>query len=452
MSQWRPHDDRCSHPLPRRTPKTLRIFLTISLSACIYWFLSIKTVTYEPFRAALGVTNAELGTLLGITGFVQVFGYITLGWLQDMLQIRGIIMIDLIVYALLALSLALLPTPPFWWLCVVFAGFGLFGEALYWPTVQKATRGMSGPTHQAALFSTQEALRGAMGFIANLVTLLLFVTFGSQVIGVRMAMICYPLVMVALAYVVFHNVPADFLQKTPEMHEVATKRPRTSPGIVLTTLRSPIVWTTGLAAFAGYTAYIAVTTYALVLFQSTFSINDTYIAALGMINTGILPVVAALLSGWIARRFRSSSQWMTVLFVAAATLSFAVIPLSGSDTPYAGLIATGFLALCCYAIRAVYFVPIGEYDIDDAHAATVMSVASFLGYLPSFLAYPIFGTIIDAASNGHSAQRTIFLVLGIVCIIGMLISVAGHLLIEQRRRQRPWPTLIPITMVKEEHS
>lgn len=311
---------------------------------------------------------------------------------------------------------------------------------------------MSGPTHQAALFSTQEALRGAMGFIANLVTLLLFVTFGSQVIGVRMAMICYPLVMVALAYVVFHNVPADFLQKTPEMHEVATKRPRTSPGIVLTTLRSPIVWTTGLAAFAGYTAYIAVTTYALVLFQSTFSINDTYIAALGMINTGILPVVAALLSGWIARRFRSSSQWMTVLFVAAATLSFAVIPLSGSDTPYAGLIATGFLALCCYAIRAVYFVPIGEYDIDDAHAATVMSVASFLGYLPSFLAYPIFGTIIDAASNGHSAQRTIFLVLGIVCIIGMLISVAGHLLIEQRRRQRPWPTLIPITMVKEEHS
>ncbi|MBS5401634.1 MAG: MFS transporter [Bifidobacterium sp.] len=433
------------------TPKTLRIFLTISLSACIYWFLSIKTVTYEPFRAALGVTNTELGTLLGITGFVQVFGYITLGWLQDMLQIRGIIMIDLIVCALLALSLALLPTPPFWWLCVVFAGFGLFGEALYWPTVQKATRGMSGPTHQAALFSTQEALRGAMGFIANLVTLLLFVTFGSQVIGVRMAMICYPLVMVALAYVVFHNVPADFLQKTPEMHEVATKRPRTSPGIVLTTLRS-LVWTTGLAAFAGYTAYIAVTTYALVLFQSTFSINDTYIAALGMINTGILPVVAALLSGWIARRFRSSSQWMTVLFVAAATLSFAVIPLSGSDTPYAGLIATGFLALCCYAIRAVYFVPIGEYDIDDAHAATVMSVASFLGYLPSFLAYPIFGTIIDAASNGHSAQRTIFLVLGIVCIIGMLISVAGHLLIEQRRRQRPWPTLIPITMVKEEHS
>lgn len=56
------------------TPKTLRIFLTISLSACIYWFLSIKTVTYEPFRAALGVTNTELGTLLGITGFVQVSG------------------------------------------------------------------------------------------------------------------------------------------------------------------------------------------------------------------------------------------------------------------------------------------------------------------------------------------------------------------------------------------
>lgn len=154
--------------------KGVRIFLTISLSACVYWFLSIKTVVYEPFRQALDVTNTQLGVLLGITGFVQVFGYVALGWLQDSLQIRKVIAVDLVAYALLALTLAVLPDLPFWWLCCVFAGFGLFGEALYWPTIQKATRGLSGPAHQAALFSTQEALRGAMGLAANFVTLTLF--------------------------------------------------------------------------------------------------------------------------------------------------------------------------------------------------------------------------------------------------------------------------------------
>lgn len=158
--------------------KGVRIFLTISLSACVYWFLSIKTVVYEPFRQALDVTNTQLGVLLSITGFVQVFGYVALGWLQDSLQIRKVIAVDLVAYALLALTLAVLPDLPFWWLCCVFAGFGLFGEALYWPTIQKATRGLSGPAHQAALFSTQEALRGAMGLAANFVTLTLFLAGG----------------------------------------------------------------------------------------------------------------------------------------------------------------------------------------------------------------------------------------------------------------------------------
>ncbi|MBL3896065.1 hypothetical protein [Bifidobacterium longum] len=111
--------------------KGVRIFLTISLSACVYWFLSIKTVVYEPFRQALDVTNTQLGVLLSITGFVQVFGYVALGWLQDSLQIRKVIAVDLVAYALLALTLAVLPDLPFWWLCCVFAGFGLFGEALY---------------------------------------------------------------------------------------------------------------------------------------------------------------------------------------------------------------------------------------------------------------------------------------------------------------------------------
>lgn len=97
--------------------KGVRIFLTISLSACVYWFLSIKTVVYEPFRQALDVTNTQLGVLLSITGFVQVFGYVVLGWLQDSLQIRKVIAVDLVAYALLALTLAVLPDLPFWWLC-----------------------------------------------------------------------------------------------------------------------------------------------------------------------------------------------------------------------------------------------------------------------------------------------------------------------------------------------
>ena len=158
--------------------KGTRTFFVISLSSCIYWFLSIKGVIYEPFRQALGVTNAQLGFLLGVAGFVQVFGYLALGWVQDSLNIRKVIAFDLIGYGLIAMSLAVATNLPLWYLTIAFACFGLFGEALYWPTIQKSTRGLSDGVHQAALFSVQEAMRGAMGLFANMITLLLLI-FGA---------------------------------------------------------------------------------------------------------------------------------------------------------------------------------------------------------------------------------------------------------------------------------
>lgn len=422
--------------------KGVRIFLTISLSACVYWFLSIKTVVYEPFRQALDVTNTQLGVLLSITGFVQVFGYVALGWLQDSLQIRKVIAVDLVAYALLALTLAVLPDLPFWWLCCVFAGFGLFGEALYWPTIQKATRGLSGPAHQAALFSTQEALRGAMGLAANFVTLTLFLAGGSRIIGVRAAMACYPLIMIVLAIIVLRNTPADFLRTSGG----DAQRPTAGEGLrsVAAAVRSPIVWTTGMAAMTCYVVYIAATTYALPLFQDTYGMPSQLVAVLGMVNTGVFPVVSALASGLVARRFPTSPCWMAALFVIATFLGVVIMVMPAGGSPVPVIVVTALLALSCYGIRAVYFVPIGEYGTDPRHSATVMSVASFLGYLPSFFAYPLFGAIIDASGGGIAAQRTVFALVVASCAAEAVFSLASHRLIVRRRWDTGWPAPIAV--------
>lgn len=100
------------------------------------------------------------------------------------------------------------------------------------------------------------------------------------------------------------------------------------------------------------------------------------------------------------------------------------------------IVATALLALSCYGIRAVYFVPIGEYGTDPRHSATVMSVASFLGYLPSFFAYPLFG--------GIAAQRTVFALVVASCAAGAVFSLASHRLIVRRRRDTGWPAPIAV--------
>ncbi|KAB8289077.1 Major Facilitator Superfamily [Bifidobacterium ramosum] len=416
-----------------------RTFFVISLSSCIYWFLSIKGVIYEPFRQALGVTNTQLGFLLGVTGFVQVFGYLLLGWIQDFLVIRKVIAFDLVAYGLIAMSLAVATDLPFWYLVIAFACFGLFGEALYWPTIQKSTRGLSDGVHQAALFSTQEAMRGVMGLFANMVTLVLFTVSLSPVTGARTAMTCYALLMMVFSVIVLRNIPEDFLHDDRHDAARATRGSgdvrRTGLAAIVGALRLPIVWTTGLATMAGYTAYIAATTYTLPLLQQTFGLSDTQAAVYGLINTGIFPVVSALASGAVAKRFADSPRWMVVLFLACAVCALPLALLPKRPGWFAACtVVTCLLALTCYAIRAVYYVPIGEYGVPNDQSATVMSVTSFLGYMPSFFAYPLFGAIIDGSATGADAYRTVFVIILLSSLAGAGFSLCGHRLIAAKRR------------------
>lgn len=159
------------------------------------------------------VHNAQLGFLLGLIGFVQIFGYALLGWLQDLLPIRKLIAVDLWGYGIFALILGLVPHLPYWFLILAFAAFGFFGDAIYWPTIQKSTKGLATERTQAAAFSTQECIRSAIGLVPNACTLGLFTLGGSHVFGARIPMCAYPVCMMLFSFVVLRFIPKDFLHE-----------------------------------------------------------------------------------------------------------------------------------------------------------------------------------------------------------------------------------------------
>ena len=68
----------------------------------------------------------------------------------------------------------------------------------------------------------------------------------------------------------------------------------------------------------------------------------------------------------------------------------------------------------------------------------------FLGYLPSFFAYPLFGAIIDASGGGIAAQRTVFALVVASCAAEAVFSLASHRLIVRRRRDTGWPAPIAV--------
>lgn len=400
------------------------VFLVITFSTSIYWFSGIKSILYEPFREALGVTNAQLGFLLGLVGFVQIFGFLILGWLQDLVPIKRLIAVDMIGYGLFALILGLVPNLPFWFLVVAFAAFGFFGDAIYWPTVQKATRGAALDQTQAAAFSTQEGIRAAVGIVINSLTLGLFILGGSGVFGVRIPMVVYPIFMICYSLVVLRFIPKDYLMD--KRTKTVKKDPKVAVALLKEAAKMPIVWTTGFGAAGGYMVFVAANTYFLPMIQNTFELSSGVMGLFGIVNAGVMAIIAAPLSGALASwKFSSSAQWMSIVYVIIAGLSILMImvPRSRSFTIPVIIVAL-LISLCCYAIRAVYYAPIGEYGVPREISATAMSLASTIGYSPSFFGYMVFGAILDNYSSEEAYNR-IFIIMAAFAIFAMAANGIG---------------------------
>ncbi|AKV55610.1 major facilitator transporter [Bifidobacterium actinocoloniiforme DSM 22766] len=409
------------------------LFLVITFSTSIYWWSSIKSVIYEPFRHALGVSNAQLGFLLGLIGFVQIFGYALLGWLQDLLPIRKLIAVDLWGYGIFALILGLVPNLPYWFLVVAFAAYGFFGDAIYWPTIQKSTKGLATEKTQAAAFSVQEAIRSGMGLIITWFTLFLFTVGGSNLFGARLSMTIYPIFMMLYSFVVLKFIPKDFMhdQKDEKDH----KQDRNGVSMVLKAMKLPIVWTTGFGAAATYLIYVAANTYFLPFVQNSFHLSDAAAGLFGTVNSGLVGLIAAALSGVLAtKRFKTTPQWMTLLYVIVAVICVCIVM-----TPRTSSWMLPVVVLCCavtficVALRAVYYAPIGESGVDSDISATAMSIASFIGYCPSFFAYPLFGAIIDAFDT-RTAYKIIFIMLAAFSLVGIVACTFGNRVIMKQRR------------------
>lgn len=404
---------------------SFKVFLTVTFSTSIYWWGSVRGVLYEPFREALGVSNTQLGFLLGLVGFVQIFGYLLLGWLQDLIPIRTVISVDLIGYGVFALVASLVPNLPYWYLIITFIAFGFFGDAIYWPTVQKATRGTASDNRQAAAFSSQEAIRSVNGLIINSLTLGLFFIGGSSIFGVRLAMTFYSLFMIVYSLVVLKLIPNDFLQNERLRH--GEKQDKTvAIKMVWAAAKLPIVWTTGLGAAGGYLVFVAANTYFLPMIQNTFGLSSGVMGFFGILNIGVMAMIASPLSGMMASwKFKSSPQWMAIVYFVVGVLALVMIVIPRNAGAMIPVICLALLiSLCCYAVRAVYYAPIGEYGVDRGISATAMSLASTIGYSPSFFGYIIFGAILDNYS-AEQAYNLIFIIMASFCALSVIVNLIG---------------------------
>lgn len=406
--------------------------LVVGSATTIYMVIGVRDVLYEPFRAQLGVSNAKLGILLSVSGFVQIFGYLLFGWLLDRVNIRKLFTIDLVGYALTGILLAFFHNLPFPVLIVAFMLFGLFGDAIYWPVVQKAIKFLGGSKNQGKAFSIMGLFRSLGSTTITALDVAIFSLFSSILFGIRAAMIFNGTVTLLFALIIWFKMPDDFMRDTDV--DTDTPNQKASFKSLGKAMRIPIVWTTGIASACMYVTNIGINTYYLPFLQHNYHVPVAVVGTIGVIN-GLSGMVIGPLSGIISDRyFKSSAAWMTLSYSVLMIVLLGIIVMpKGDQFVYFGILGLVMSSIGLIMVKAVYYAPLGEYGVDNNISSAAMSISSFLGYSPSFFAYPLIGKILDIYST-EKAYKILFIAFFCASAIGLLINVYNSKVINKQRK------------------
>lgn len=414
----------------------LHFFVIVGTSQTIYSVVALREVLYEPFRSVLGTSNAAFGTLFGLVGIVQIFGYLAFGWLQDKVNIRSLLTIDLLGYGICALIMSSIPNLPYSVLVIIFCLFGFFGDAIYWPTVQKSIKGVSHPDKQATVFGFMEAWCGVSGIILNSLGIIIYAVLGNVLFGMRVAMSFNSLLMILFAFVVWKYIPNNFLKDTIQNSKKKITLKQDKENILLS-LKNPVVWLTGISASCIYAVFTGVTTYFVPFLQNTYALPVAMVGIFGVINGQVTRMITSALSGVISDgKFKNSASWMAICYGLIACVFVAILIIPRKSAFLFVMVPLMLLvSIFCYFIRGIYYAPIGEAKIPNEYSATAMSIASFIGYSPNFWSFTLFGYLLDKYPKSLS-YKYIFIILLVLSFLGIITNIINSHLISREIQKK----------------
>lgn len=405
-------------------------FMVVAIgSQLIYSINAIRSVLYEPFREALGVTNAQLGFLLSLIGIVSMIMYIPGGWLMDRFSNRKLLSINMLITGICGFYLA--TSPGYNGALTVFAIFGLTQEAFYWAAVLKSIRTFAPDDRQGTAFGALELVRGTVEFATNALAILIFTIVGSNIAGVKAALAIDSGLIIIMALITWFVLPEEVYIKG------STKKEKNKLALsgLIRVLKMPEVWMVGISAMGVYTIYTGLTFF-LPFLQNVYGIPVGMVAMYGLVNTSVTRMIASPAAGLLGdKKFKSSTHLMRSLMVLLIICLIGVVAVPKEPQyMWPVLLILSGVTITCYMLRGVYYAPIGELKIPKEISGSAMSVAAFIGYSPMFWAYATYGHMIDTYEPSVAYNRIFMIQIGFASL-GFIVTSILAKKIEKRKAE-----------------
>lgn len=384
----------------------LFIFLTIS-TGIIYKLPYIQDVFYVPLQESLNLSHTQIGNLLSVSGFFSVFGFLGSMYFIDRVSKRILIPCGLIGMGIVGIYLSTFPKYNI--LVFIWILFALFGDMLYWPVLVKNVKSIGSENEQGRLFGFFEAGRGLFDTIVVLLAVYIFSKFGS----LKYVIIFYSIISIIMGVVIFIIIEDDknIKNKNDNKFTIPTE-----------VFKSKEVWLVAGNIFCSYSIYCGLT-YMMPFLQSKYSVTAVLIGLYSIINQYGIKILAGPISGYLAdKTFKSSSKYFRFGFLSIIIIMVFMILFIDKDIN----INSYFVMIIIFSsfvnsMKALFFAPVEEIEIDKNIEGSSISFISFIGYSPLIFCYSLYGIILDSF-EGIFGYKILFIIITIFAILGLIIN------------------------------
>lgn len=406
----------------------IRKYGTLLLLSCgagfIFQLPFIRETFYIPIQNAMGLTNAQMGSLNGWYAIVATPAYFLGGIVADKFSPKVMLTFSFLSTGLLGLWFSLFPG--YTVSRVIFALMGFTTVMTYWSSVIKAVRMLGDSSEQGRLFGLQEGLRGFLNALLVFVMAAVYASFADNIQGAAAAIrLCAILLLVigVLCWLVIENTNAK--EQTESLKDVCV-------GMVKC-MKIPRVWLLAGIVFTAYSIY-GLMSYINTYLVTLYGMSETAAANLGGIRY-LMQGVGGIIGGFLADKIRSRLKVIggAAALLAVSWAAFIVIPVAPSAL---GLVLGNFFfgVILVYAIRSQYFADIDDAGIDVSVTGRVSGILSTFGYLPDVFIFSLAGSWIDSYA-GKAGYDRVFLyaaAMGVLCVV---ISFALLSVVKRDRRK-----------------
>lgn len=402
-----------------KNSKIKLVITMLVLGACwsiTYLVPFIQYTWYDPFKEFIGGSNMQMGMLITIYGFGNIWGCSLGGWVADRFNYKILYCGSVLFNALFALLFVM--NPNFKFAILMWIGFAFSSLFLNYPAHIKIIRDLTTDENQGKIFGFNETSIGIFNIILSSSMMLAFTKFNEGVVGLKAAIITNAVISLVLTVLVI--IVLDNPKKTGKLNEKNEAEKSNIFRDFKNIGKKPATWLVALSVFAVY-SFMTTLTYFTPYFTDVLGVTVVFSGWVAIMRQYGMQIVGAPLGGIITDKLRSPSKVLLgVYVVGVAGLLYLLLAKHGVSATF--LIAlTIIMSLVVYIGRGAYYATITEAGVPRNLTASTIGIAAAVGFSPDLFQFTLFGYWLD--NYGKTAYSYMFTYQIIVLIVGALAAV-----------------------------